>query len=228
MKRIGPIARVVILAALAVSPAAAAHAQTPRSYEPTIPRIQPQPRFEPAVPRPVPDRSLEPSGELTPPAAAPLPPRLIQNQRRAQRDADARHCLTATSNRAIHRCAERYRPRASRTARVRKASAKPPAAAAVTDKAPAAAAATVKAPPPAVGITTKPDLAKPGAARPGDAAKAADLVKPMDVTKPSGTPRPVESGKAPEAAKAPSIGPRLPPMGSAADPTAAPPAKGAK
>jgi hypothetical protein len=215
MIRIGPV---VTMAALAAFWGASVDAQTPRTYEPKVPQIQPQQRFEPAVPRGLPDQRLEPAGELARPASAPVPPRLVQNARRAQRDADARHCLTLATNRAVHRCAERYRSRAARAARAasaKKASLKAPAA-----------------PAPIAVEASRPDVVKPGAPRPGDAAKAADLVKPMDVTRPSGTPRPLETSKAPpkasEPVKPPSIGPKLPAMGSAADPTAAPPAKAAK
>ncbi|HYH42650.1 MAG TPA: hypothetical protein VD867_11775 [Burkholderiales bacterium] len=208
MNRIGPV---VTMAALAAFCAASAQAQAPRTYDPKVPQIQPAQRYEPAVPRGVPEQRLDPAGELGQPARAPLPPRLAQNERRTQRDADARHCLTLTNNRAVHRCAERYRSRAARAraAAVKKASAK-------RGEAPA---------PVAIEASKAPDVVKPGAPRPGDAAKAADLVKPMDVTKSSGTPRPVETATAPaktsEPPKPPAVGPRLPKMGSAADPTAA-------
>jgi hypothetical protein len=33
------------------------------------------------------------------------------NARRAQRDADARHCLAHATNKQVHRCAEKYRTR---------------------------------------------------------------------------------------------------------------------
>ena len=229
MNRIG-LLRALALAMTGVACAFSAHAQTPRHYAPTVPALQEQ-RFESAVPRGLADQRVEPSGELAPSTPAPVPPRLVQNERRAQSDADARHCLTAASNEAIHRCAERYRNRAARAATVRKASAKPPAAATAASPPTggarasattrAAPEAVLQARPPAAPITTTPDLAKPGGApRPSDTAKAADLVKPIDVTKPAASPRPVDSS-----AKAPTPGPRLPPTGSAADPTAAPPAK---
>jgi hypothetical protein len=153
----------------------------------TVTSAYAQQRYDPAIPRGLPDQRVGPSRELSPTPAAPRPPRLIQNARRAQRDADARHCLNMGSNKGIHRCSLKYRSRASRAARVKKASAKPPAA-------PAAAKAEITRPPSGV--------MKPGAPRPGDAAKAADLVKPMDVTKPAAVPKPVESAKAPQPAKA--------------------------
>ena len=216
-----PIARLLTAAALAALAAASVHAA--QIVEPTIPKAIPD------------SRSVEPAGTLAPPAAPPgslaspntagAPPKLVQNIKRHQRDADARHCLKqASTNKGVHRCAERYRPRGARTASVKKASVKPPA-----DKAAAQ---------PGVEIS-RSDVVKPGAPRPGDAAKAADLVKPMDVTKPGGTPRPADATTIttttttttttkPAAAKPAAAGPKLPPMGSAADPTAAPPAKAAK
>lgn len=164
--------RIGLFAVLAALTATAAYAQQ---------------RYDPATPRGLTDQRVEPSREISPTPAAPRPPRLIQNARRAQRDADARHCLDMGSNKGIHRCSLKYRSRASRAARVKKASAKPPAA-------PAAAKAEITRP--------RSDVMKPGAPRPGDAAKAADLVKPMDVTKPGAVPKAVESAKAPEPAKA--------------------------
>jgi len=161
----------------------------------TVTSAYAQQRYDPAIPRGMTDQRVEPSKELAPAPAAPVPPRLIQNQLRAQRDADARHCLDqATTNRQIHRCSLKYRSRASRAVSVKKASAKPPAAAAKAE------------------ITKPPaDVVKPGAPRPGDAAKAADLVKPMDVTKPAAVPKPVESAKAPAPAKAtPPVKPAAP------------------
>ena len=226
MNRFGPIAGLMSAAAFAALAAVSVHAA--QTYEPTIPRSIAEPRV------------VEPAGTLAPPATPgvdlsqptlqqPLPPQLVQNIKRHQRDADARHCLQqASTNKGIHRCAERYRPRGARAASVKKASVKPPAEKAAAQ--------------PGIEIS-RSDVVKPGAPRPGDAAKAADLVKPMDVTKPSGTPRPVDSttittttttttttGKPPAAKagdppKPPSVGPKLPPVGSAADPTAAPPAK---
>ena len=227
MNRIGTIARLAATAALAVLAGASVHAA--QTFEPTIPKAIPE------------SRPVAPAGTLAPPAAPPgslaspdttgAPPRLVQNIRRHQRDADARHCLQqAKTNKGIHRCAERYRPRGARATSVKKASVKPPAGNAAA---------------PAVEISRTPDVVKPGAPRPGDAAKAADLVKPMDVTRPGGTPRPADAAtvtttttttttakpaaaKAADPAKPAAAGPKLPPMGSAADPTAAPPAKAAK
>lgn len=151
------------VAMLALAWVGAAHAQ--QTFEPRVPRGLPEMQIEPL---------REPRRDAPPAAAAPLPPRLIQNQRRGSRDADARHCLAAQNNKAVHRCAERYRHRKG-GARVRKTSAKPAAA------------------PAPVAIIRSEDSLKPGAPRASDAAKAADLVKPMDVTKPGGTPRPIES-----------------------------------
>ena len=145
--------------------------------------------IEPVVPRALPEQRVEPLGELPPPVTvspAPVspvtvqpvtvPPRLVMNAERARRDADARHCLTLVTNREVHRCAEPYRSRASRSA-VARASAK----------------RTTVAAPPRVEIPRRADTLKPGAPRPDDAAKAADLVKPMDVTRPGAVPRPIES-----------------------------------
>jgi hypothetical protein len=178
MKRIGLIA---MLAALA---ATSAYAQS---------------RYDPAVPRGMTDQRVEPSGQLTPAPATARPPRLIQNQRRSRHDADARHCLSQTSNKAIHRCSLKYRSHASRAASVKRASSKPSTA----------------APAPKIEITKPSTDMKPGAPRPGDAAKAADLVKPMDVTKPAGAPKAVESAKAPAAAKPATPGVPPPPPAKA-------------
>lgn len=169
--------RIVLLAMLAALTVTSAYAQQ---------------RYDPAIPRGMTEQPVQPSGELAQPAPAPLPPRLVQNERRHQREADARHCLDqATTNRQIHRCSLKYRSHASREAPVKRASAKSSAA-----------------PPPAPAIViTKPpaDIVKPGAPRPGDAAKAADIIKPMDVTKPSAV------SKAPEPAKAAPSAPPPPP-----------------
>lgn len=148
-----------------------------------------QQRYDPAIPRGMTEQSVQPAGELAKPERAPLPPRLVQNERRHARDADARHCLDqATTNKAIHRCSLRYRSHASRAASVKRAAAKPAA----------------PPPAPAIEISKPPaDIVKPGAPRPGDAAKAADLVKPMDVTRPAAVPKAAESPK-PAAPAAPS------------------------
>lgn len=199
-----------LIAVAALASAASAHAQQ---------------SFEPAVPRGLQEQRVQPSGELTQPAETPLPPRLVQNQARAQRDADARHCLQRSANKDIHRCAHPYLSREARQ-RVRSATAKSKSTTRAASR-PAQRAADVARPPEPVAT---------GAPRASDAAKAADLVKPMDVTRPAGTPRPVEAAKSAPAtstagaatsgATAPNRtpGPKLPPMGSAADPTAAPPA----
>lgn len=171
-----------------------------------------QQRYDPVIPRGVPEQRVEPFGELAPPSPAPRPPRLVQNERRTQSDSDARHCLTLASNREVHRCSLRYRNRAARAAAVRtsaKASAAKPTSAA-----------------PAMLEPSKPmDIVKPGAPRPGDAAKAQDLVKPMDVTKPGGMAKPAEStAKAPEAQKPAATPPAPAPVAKPAAP-AAPAAK---
>jgi hypothetical protein len=210
MNPIGAIARLSTLAALAVLAAAPVYGQG-RTYEPVVPQG-------------ISEQRVEPAGELAQPSrTASVPPRLVQNRTRAQSDADARHCLTASSNKDIHRCAQRYLPASARAATVRRASVKAPA--------PKAAAR------PAVEISRSTEIVKPGPPRPGDAAKAAEIVKPMDVTKPGGTPRAIEpapkaadagKGKATPSTSAgasptpPAVLPKLPPMGSAADPTAAP------
>jgi len=166
------ICHVLTLAALGVLCAASAHAQMQR--------------YDPAIPKGVQEQRVEPSGELAKPAPAPIPPRLVQNQRRAQRDADARHCLTLATNKAVHRCSLKYRSRATKRAAVVKAKAKP-----ASEKAAA------------IELSKPADVVKPGAPRPGDAAKAAEIVKPMDVTKSGGPSKPPAStAKAPEPAKA--------------------------
>jgi len=151
--------RIGVIAALAAMSAASVCAQVQT--------------IEPAVPRALPEQRVEPAGEI--PAPVTAPPRLVMNAERARRDADARHCLTLAANRDVHRCAERYRSRASRASAVR-ASAKRTAIA-----------------PKRVEIPRPADTIKPGPPRPDDAAKAAELVRPMDVTRPGAIPRPVDS-----------------------------------
>ena len=164
--------RIGLIAALAVVSAASAYAQ-----------MQP---VDPPVTRSLPESSMEPPIQLvqTPPWSP------IKNELRHERDADARRCLELPTNRQVHRCAERYRSRASRAGSVVKASSKPAAAAKVSDM--------VQPPIDAPASKSK------GGPRAGDLEKAADLVKPMDVTKPGGTPKAVEiAPKAAEPAKAP-------------------------
>lgn len=143
MNRIGPLVSLAMLAALTAGAASA------------------QQYYDPAIPRGVPEQRLRPTGELTQPAPAPIPPRLVQNAQRTQRDSDARQCLTLPTNNAVHRCSLRYRSHASRRAGVMKASAKPSASKAAATAAgiepaksadivkPAAPAAAAKAPEPA-------------------------------------------------------------------------------
>lgn len=202
MNRIGLVLqRVGLVAALLT--AVPAYAQ--QRYDPAIPKGMPEQRYDPAIPRGMPEQRGEPAREITQTAPAPIPPRLVQNSRRAQRDADARQCLAMATNKDIHRCSLRYRSAASRAAVV-KASAKPAAA-------PAAS----------VELAKPADIGKSGPVRPGDAAKAADLVRPMDVTK-GGTFKAADTtAKAPEPAK-----PAVPPPAATAptkSPTPAPAAK---
>lgn len=186
MDRIGLVAKLVGLTAAAVLTAASAYAQ---------------PRYDPAIPGGASEQRVEPSAEITRSAPGPIPPRLVQNERRAQRDADARNCLTMSTNKDVHRCSLRYRSQASRAAVV-KASAKRAAA-------PPSAAS--------VDIARPADIATPGPARPADAAKAADLVKPMDVTKGGGAKAADATAKA--AAPAPAV---PPPAATAPSKTPAP------
>src|SRR3954471_7126480 len=77
---------------------------------------------EPVVPQGLSDAPMAAPGELS---EQPLPPRPMKNELAAQRDADARQCLSLPTNRQVMACAERYR---SHAARVHKASvAKAPA-----------------------------------------------------------------------------------------------------
>ena len=148
-----------------------------------------QARYDPAIPQGVQQQSVQPAGELATPAPAPLPPRLIQNRPRAQSDADARHCLDRASNKAVHRCSLPYRSRVTK----RRASIRTKAKA----RAPAEQALIIE--------RSKPAIMKPGAPRPGDAAKAAELVKPMDVTKPgAGVSPPLQANAKTPATKPPS------------------------
>ena len=181
--------RIVLFAMLAALTATSAYAQQ---------------RYDPAIPRGMTEQPVQPAGELAKPEPGPLPPRLVQNERRHARDADARHCLDqATNNKGIHRCSLKYRSSASRAASVKRAAAKPAA----------------PPPAPAIEITKPPaDIVKPGAPRPGDAAKAADLVKPVDVSKPSAVPKAAEASKAAEPPKPPAPGTPPPPPAKAPEP----------
>jgi hypothetical protein len=166
-------AHIVTLAALAALCSASAYAQ-------------PQ-RYDPAIPQGVQRQSVAPAGELASPAPAPVPPRLIQNRPRGDRDADARHCLERPGNMAVHRCSLPYRSRVTKRR------------AAVKTKAKAPAEPVLKTEPP------KPAAMKPRAPTSGDAAKAAEIVKPMDVTKPgAGVSPPLPGSARAPAAKAPS------------------------
>src|SRR5687768_326195 len=113
-----------------------------------------QPRYDPAIPRGMTEQSVQPAGELTKPEPGPLPPRLVQNERRHARDADARHCLEqATTNKGIHRCSLKSRSHAAGRGSVKRAAAKPAAA---------------PPPAPAIEISRPPaDVVKPGAPKPG-------------------------------------------------------------
>lgn len=169
MKRIGPA---VVMTLLGLMCAAGAYAQTQR--------------YDPATPSGVPQQRVDPAGELAQPAAAPRPPRLIQNQRRSRRDADARHCLALSANKAVHRCSLPYRSRATKRAAATRAKSKAASQQPISREASKPASVVKRAPP-----------------RPGDTAKAAELVKPMDVTRPGGTPTPVApASPAPASAKA--------------------------
>ena len=168
--------RIQSIAAIALFAAAAAHAQT---------------TYEPAIPRGLSDSAAPQSRELAQPARAPgapvaqtvdpAVPRLLMDRRRGGSDADARNCLQLASNRQIHRCAERYRPHATRARVTRTRAAKPAEA-----KASEAKAASVKSVDPA-----KPDLSK--AAAPAKAIETAKVVPPVApppvVEKPAATPK---------------------------------------
>ena len=94
--------RIGLLAMLAALSATSAYAQQ---------------RYDPAIPRGMTEQQVQPVGRARKARARTLPPRLVQNQQRHQREADARHCLDqATTNRQIHRCSLKYRSHASRAA----------------------------------------------------------------------------------------------------------------
>ena len=139
--------------------------------------------YEPAVPRGLTDGGAPQSRELAQPAPAPAAPgvqtvdpvipKLVMDSRRGTSDADARNCLHLASNRQIHRCAERYRPRASRPGVTRTRAAKP---------AEAAAASRARA-----AEIAKPDLSKAApAAKPVETARAVPPVAPPPVVEKPG------------------------------------------
>lgn len=109
--------RITWMVAFAAATAASAYAQ--QTYEPQVPRGLSESRVEPSGTRAPPVQPQVPSAVVVDPAV----PQLAMNVRRHQRDADARRCLQLATNVQIHRCAERYRPHASR-AQVSKAALK--------------------------------------------------------------------------------------------------------
>jgi hypothetical protein len=185
------------VAACAALTAGSAHAQ--------------QQAYEPVVPRGLSESRVEPSATLAPPAPTtqlppvtvvePAIPQLAMNVRRHQRDADARHCLRFASNREIHRCAERYRSHASRTA-VRKAALKKPAAVeeskvVVTREKTVEKTTTVVEPAKPVEVTkpvAKSAEAKPAAPVVTPAPTPSVSAKPAASTQPS-TTKPIEPAK---------------------------------
>jgi hypothetical protein len=185
------------LAACAALTLASAHAQ--------------QKAYEPAAPRSFSESRVEPAGTLAPPVATPqLPPvtvveppipQLAMNVRRHQRDADARHCLRFTSNREIHRCAERYRSHASRT-RVTKAAVKKPMAAeeskiVITREKTVEKTTTVVEPAKQVELAKPPAKsaeAKPAAPLAAPAPTPSVVQKPAAPAQPS-TTKPIEPAK---------------------------------
>lgn len=68
--------------------------------------------FEPVVPRAPSEQRVAPSGV----PQEEVPPQPVLNMRLHDTDADARHCLDVATNMEVHRCAEKYRSRALRTA----------------------------------------------------------------------------------------------------------------
>jgi hypothetical protein len=132
MKRIG------LIAALITTSAAAATAQQIQWVDPSAVTTPAQMRTEPA-------------GKALDPAI----PQLVQDPRRGHNDADARQCLQLAANNQIHRCAEKYRPQASRAKLVKTAqpadkaktaeAAKPAESATGTSKSGGAATADSKA-----------------------------------------------------------------------------------
>ena len=147
-----------------------------------------QTQYEPAIPRGIPDMSGPQSRELAQPAPAPQSvdpaiPRLVTSNDRHRRDADARNCLQLTSNRQIHRCAERYRPRVARSSVARTKAAR-------TARPAGAAAPVARAKPPS--DLGKADLSK--AASPANPVATAKVVPspasaPGAGDKPSATPK---------------------------------------
>ena len=166
-----------------------------------------QTQYEPAMPRGITDSAVPQSRELSAPpsaaGAAPAPqvveprvPRLVTTNDRHVKDADARRCLQFTSNRDIHRCANRYLPREARAKLTRtKAAAK-------TTAEPAAAAAPRSK---AAADIGKADLSKAApAAKPVETAKIVPSPSPA-AEKPSATPKaaPPQQAAAPSGEKPP-------------------------
>jgi hypothetical protein len=98
---------IAALAVIAFAPALAIAAQT----------------VDPVFPRGLSDTPMDPPTELqdAPPPAPP--PRPMKNEIAAQRDADARQCLTLPTNRQVAACAERYRQHAARVRAAKSAKA---------------------------------------------------------------------------------------------------------
>jgi hypothetical protein len=160
-----------------------------------------QTTYEPAVPRGIADTMPPQSQEIAqPPASAPaagaqviepkVPPKLVTSNWRHQSDADARRCLQFSSNRQIHRCAERYRPHTRHVSVKRTKAAKSKAS---------AAAPALKSQ--AASDLSKTDLSKTTSpAKPIEAARPAAPSSPPStasvIQKPTVTPPPAPPAKA--------------------------------
>ena len=135
--------RIGLIAASALVFATAASAQQIQWVDPAVPKGTLE------------QRSEQPSGKPADPAI----PQLVQDPTRGHKDADARQCLQLATNQQVHRCAEKYRSRASRAGVVKTAQSKE------TTKAADVAAAT-----------TKPADTKPAATpKPAASAKAESM-----------------------------------------------------
>lgn len=136
---------------------------------------------EPAIPQGLPDSTSPAPVELQP----NTPPRPPQNQLHAIHDKDVRFCLELPTDRAIHRCAERYRPHFMHAKAAVKKTAGPASAASTAPPTPAPApiANTIVIPPRPEATKGAETTKAPGPPKTSDVIKAIEKAAPKEPTK---------------------------------------------
>ena len=153
--------RIGLIAASALVFATAASAQQIQWVDPAVPKGTLE------------QRSEQPSGK---PADSAIP-QLVQDPTRGHKDADARQCLQFATNQQVHRCAEKYRSRASRAGVVKTAQSKE-----TTKAADVAALTTKPADTPKPVASAKAESIPPKSKAP-EAPKAAPAAKSTEPAK---------------------------------------------